>query len=209
MGQFTEFCFAGDSRRETIVCDYISGRSGGGANPYGRLLDAIRHSGERAEALKQARPQPSPGWMDYEDDYNIILERVIAFCERENADIFDLPRTQVVVGAMPVYVEPEVRMEGDFGEWAVKLCLARKPMLPQRADVAYVLLERAWHSDPYWRAYAPHHWDVRSQPMPQVRNPSQELRDDVDEAAADFLERYDRLNLQPPLLGDRDGDESE
>ena len=204
MEQFIEFVFATTDKRGTaIVCDYIDDKSGGGRNPYGRLLKAMRCSGQRAANLKRARPQPSKGWRAYVDDYTVILDRVIAFCERENAEIYDLPCTQVTVGGLPVYVEPEVRMAGDFGQWAVKLCLARSPLPPEHADVTYILLQDAQLIDPCW-PYFPRFWDVRSQPIPLELNPSQELRQRVAAAGADFMERYDRLNRQLPLHDDGD-----
>ena len=209
MRPFTDYCFAREDRREAIVRNYIDNKGGGGASPYVNLLPAIQNSGPRAEALKKAPPQPSPRWRDFADDYDILLRRVIYFCEGEDAEIHAMPRTQVVVGGLPVYVEPEVWIESDLGKWTVKLNLGRNRMPSRRADMAFILLERAQRSDPYWRAYFPRCWDVQHDEVPQQRDPGDNLRQRMDDAAADFLERYDNLNQQPPLLGDGDGAISE
>ena len=215
MGKFTEYYLGGDDVRKQIVLENLGhskAKAGGGPDAFKPLREAFMQLNGTVEALRSRPPRPLPWCRDqYAATYAAIIETMVTYCDHYQVKPYGALPTQVTVGAAvgaTIEVEAAFWMDSAaIGKGAVHLWLRNEPMPTSQEDVVGALLDEARRADAFWDERYPYIWPIRKEEAPRMRIPSDDVREGVNRAGADFMERCHRLRKQYHLPMPGDGDD--
>ena len=214
MWQFTEYYLGDDDVRKQIVLEYLGhskAKAGGGPDAFKPLREAFMQLNGTVEALRSRPPRPLPWCRDqYAATYAAIIETMVTYCDRYQVKPYGALSTQVTIGGASIWVKADFRMESTaIGNGAVKLWLRDEPMPDIQENVVISLLDAARRTAAFWDERYPYIWPIRKEEAPRMRIPSDDVREGVNRAGADFMERCHRLRKQYHLPMPGDGDDKE
>lgn len=184
---FSDFCIAGQERRKSIVDNFADPKYG--SSPVRGMFQRTHWKTGDIDTLLRAKPNVAKSARNYARvvaSADALKRDYIALWRRREADFFEVPRLDFLVGDLTVRVNPEVGMLTVDGAQALKVWLGLAKMHKRRYEVCHYLFGEAT-KDPKWPGWPIGIWDVRRLALPLAPPLPDSMEDDVLSAASEFI----------------------